>query len=81
MLGDARRPSCRSKLPLEKILLALGSTKIFGISPIGLDGDAAGTGYPQQRDGLVVEGLDASASSSLPTAIAGGDSQSSAELL
>ena len=49
----------KNKLPLEKILLALGSTKIFGISPIGLGGDVAGTGLPEQRDGLVVEGFDA----------------------
>jgi hypothetical protein len=57
--GGARRRSRESKLPLEKILLALGSTKIFGISPIGLGGEVAGTGLPEQRDGLVVEGFDA----------------------
>ena len=39
--------------------LALGSTKVFGIFPIGLGGDVAGTGLPEQRDGLVVEGFDA----------------------
>src|SRR5262249_35802084 len=70
------------RLPLERILLALGSTKTFDTSPIGLGGDAAGTGIlPEQRDGLVVEGFDASASSPWPTAIAGGDCHSSAELL
>jgi|RhiMetdeSRZDD1v2_1073273.scaffolds.fasta_scaffold4669873_1 hypothetical protein len=74
MLGGARRRSRRSKLPLEKILLALGSTKIFDISPIRLGGDVAGTGLPERRDGLVVEGFDASVSSPLQTAMAGGDS-------
>jgi hypothetical protein len=49
-LGGARRRSRRSKLPLEKILVALGSTKIFGPSPIDLGGDVAGTGLPEQRD-------------------------------
>ena len=46
----------KNKLPLEKILLALGSTKIFGASPVDLGGDMAGTGLP---NGLVVEGFDA----------------------
>jgi hypothetical protein len=67
---------------LKKVLLALGSTKIFDTCPIGLGGDAAGTGIlPEQRDGLVVEGFDASALSPWSTAIAGGDSHSSTELL
>jgi hypothetical protein len=75
MAGGARRRSRRSKLPPEKILLALGSTEIFDTCPIGLGSDAAGTGIlPEQRDGLVVEGFDASVSPPLQTAIAGGDS-------
>jgi hypothetical protein len=53
--GDHVKVNCR----LKKSFLLSGSTKIFGISPIGLGGDVAGTGLPEQRDGLVVEGFDA----------------------
>jgi hypothetical protein len=49
MPGGARRRSRRSKLPLEKVLLDLGSAKIFGTSPLDLGGDVAGTGLPNSE--------------------------------
>jgi hypothetical protein len=44
MLGCACRRSVRSNLPLEKILLDLGSARIFGASAVDLEGDVAGIG-------------------------------------
>jgi hypothetical protein len=37
------------EVTLEKVLLALGSTKIFGTSPLDLGGDVAGTGLPNSE--------------------------------